>query len=112
MISVKTCDRCLSEFNQEEMLPVNFWLTPDQEMISEVNEDIIWFPDSKDWIDLSEILRELIYVAHPLKVICRNDCKGLCVSCGQNLNDQKCSCKHQDIDSRWNKLKNLQDPNS
>lgn len=107
LTTVETCDRCLSSFNQDKTIPVSFWLTSNQDLISEVNEDIIWFPDNKDWIDLSEILRDIIYMARPIKVLCQSDCKGLCSACGHDLNQGLCSCADQSGDERWNKLKKL-----
>jgi uncharacterized protein len=32
----------------------------------------------------------------PLKVLCKEDCKGICSQCGANLNHETCSCKHEE----------------
>jgi uncharacterized protein len=44
-----------------------------------------------------------------MKTICSEDCKGICPSCGINRNDSSCSCKKEDIDPRWDGLKQLLD---
>ena len=56
---------------------------------------------------LEDALREQVLLALPLKVICREDCKGLCPHCGANLNDGQCSCADDVDDPRWTALKDL-----
>jgi uncharacterized protein len=50
---------------------------------------------------LEDVLREQVLLALPLKVTCREDCKGLCPHCGQNLNNQRCICMSAGGDPRW-----------
>src|SRR5262245_29133811 len=50
--------------------------------------------------DLESIAREQIYLALPLKPICREDCKGLCPVCGVNRNQEECGCDVEDVDPR------------
>jgi len=56
---------------------------------------------------LEDVLREQVLLAVPVKVICRQDCKGLCPQCGANLNFAKCSCSEPLEDPRWSALKDL-----
>ena len=56
---------------------------------------------------LEDALREQVLLALPLKVICRQDCKGLCPQCGMNLNAERCSCAEPAEDLRWAALKDL-----
>jgi len=58
---------------------------------------------------LEDALREQVLLAVPLKVICREDCKGLCPHCGKNLNVEQCSCTEPVEDPRWSPLKDLRD---
>jgi DUF177 domain-containing protein len=44
-------------------------------------------------IDLDPILREQVLLALPMDVVCKDDCKGLCPMCGQNLNEKQCGCE-------------------
>jgi uncharacterized protein len=60
-------------------------------------------------IELNDILREQILLAVPMKVVCREDCKGLCPQCGQNLNQGECKCPQPVGDARWEALKGLKD---
>jgi uncharacterized protein len=56
---------------------------------------------------LEDAVREQVLLAVPLKVICREDCKGLCPHCGTNLNVERCSCADPIEDPRWTALKDL-----
>jgi uncharacterized protein len=56
---------------------------------------------------LEDTLREQILLAIPLKVICREGCKGLCPHCGKNLNLEQCSCEIAEDDPRWSQLKEI-----
>ena len=56
---------------------------------------------------LEDAVREQVLLALPLKVICREDCKGLCPHCGKNLNTEQCSCAEPLEDPRWSALKEI-----
>lgn len=56
---------------------------------------------------LEDALREQVLLAVPLKLLCREDCKGLCPQCGKNLNESQCSCAEQMEDPRWAALKEI-----
>lgn len=59
-------------------------------------------------VDLTPLLREELILATPQAPLCRPDCRGLCVTCGDDLNERP--HVHEDhIDARWAKLESLQD---
>jgi len=59
-------------------------------------------------IDLDSLLAEQIYLALPLKPLCRDDCRGLCPRCGANLNAGACGCPEERVpDPRLAALKKL-----
>jgi uncharacterized protein len=58
---------------------------------------------------LEDALREQVLLAVPLKVLCREDCKGLCASCGKNRNTDPCSCVQPFADPRWSALKDIRE---
>lgn len=63
-----------------------------------------------DQIDLVQLIREQIFLAMPMKPLHSDLCKGLCPSCGANLNETACTCTTEWIDPRLaplQKLKNL-----
>ena len=58
-------------------------------------------------LELEDAVREQVLLALPLKVICREDCRGLCPHCGRNLNVEPCSCADAVDDPRWAALKEI-----
>ena len=58
-------------------------------------------------IDLSQLMDEQFYLALPMKPLCREHCKGLCPSCGTNLNEAACDCQVRWEDPRLAGLKAL-----
>ena len=58
-------------------------------------------------LDIMPQIEESIYTLIPTKILCREDCKGLCPSCGADLNEGECSCKNEDIDPRLEALRNF-----
>ncbi len=96
------CSRCLSpvEVDVEFYLNENFKATGD---ISE--EDFIGF--SGDEIDITEIVMDAVHIATPMKVVCDDDCKGLCPSCGKNLNEGDCGCDNTYINPKFASLRSL-----
>ena len=70
--------------------------------------------DTRQMLDLSDVLRQYLLTDEPLKVLCREDCLGLCPECGADLNTEKCKCDAPDIDPRWGALAALigEDPDT
>ena len=60
-----------------------------------------------DTIDLGQLMREQFYLALPMKPLCRDECKGLCPTCGTNWNKGACDCTNQWEDPRLSALKAL-----
>jgi uncharacterized protein len=58
-------------------------------------------------IDLGEDVRQYTILALPPKMLCGDDCAGLCPSCGTNLNKKTCQCQKEEVDSRWSGLQKL-----
>jgi uncharacterized protein len=58
-----------------------------------------------DFIDLAPIICEQIVLQAPMKVLCAEDCKGLCPRCGINLNTGFCNCRSDVVDDRLAVLK-------
>lgn len=58
-------------------------------------------------IDLAPLVREIAFLSYPVRPICKPDCQGLCMECGQNLNIGDCDCEDDDIDPRMAALRGL-----
>ena len=99
-----TCDRCANTFDREINLPINVVLVT--EMANEENEDEWVFPLEGDSADLDDIVRTVFVLNLDSKLLCKEDCKGLCHRCGKNLNDGPCNCQ-KELDPRFAALKQL-----
>ncbi|MDX1615360.1 MAG: DUF177 domain-containing protein [Candidatus Promineifilaceae bacterium] len=64
------------------------------------------------FIDLTPLVRQLSLLEVPMQLYCQEACKGLCVECGQNLNEGQCDCVPEAIDPRMAALKNLLESSS
>jgi uncharacterized protein len=60
-----------------------------------------------DRIDLEPVAREAILLDLPLAPLCREDCAGLCATCGANRNEAPCDCAQPVADPRWSGLEGL-----
>lgn len=56
---------------------------------------------------LEDVLREQVLLSLPVRTLCRQDCKGLCPRCGQDLNSESCTCETASPDPRWSALSDL-----
>jgi uncharacterized protein len=57
-----------------------------------------------DGLLLEDVLREQVLLALPAKILCKEDCKGLCPECGRNRNTDPCDCVTPSTDPRWSSL--------
>ncbi len=99
------CVRCLGDGQIEAFLQIDdlFYYPPSTAPEGEfvVGED--------GFIDLSSLVRELALLEMPIQPICKPDCLGLCVECGQNLNEGPCGCEIENVDPRLLVLRELLD---
>jgi len=58
-------------------------------------------------LDVTELVRQQIALHLPMAFICRPDCRGICPSCGKNLNEGPCGCRAEPNGARWAKLGDL-----
>ncbi len=98
------CSRCAAEYT--ETMEVDVCHTLVRSVNNEDNDDLMQVTDLR--FDVDPLVTEDIFLALPFKFLCSEDCKGLCVKCGKNLNDGPCSCK-SDTDPRWDALLQLLD---
>jgi len=58
-------------------------------------------------LDLSDAVREEVFLAMNPYVVCEPECRGLCPRCGKNLNEGPCDCSEAEVDPRWEALRAL-----
>lgn len=96
------CDRCLEVFKRD------FTIKNEEVLVTELNTDndeYIVVEDMK--LDMDELCISDILLSLPSKIVCNEDCKGLCPQCGTNLNQNECHCKKQEVDPRLSVLSEL-----
>ena len=107
------CGRCLqpvelpitTEFNERFVRTVS-WAAEEQHELQAEDLNLAVFDG--EGIELDDLVREELLLALPVNVLCREDCKGLCPVCGIDRNLSDCQCENDAVDSRWEKLKDLQ----
>jgi len=98
------CDRCGGEYDLKKETPLRAVISEDDS--DEENPDV--FPLEGDGIDLTEIIRTLFILDMDTKFLCSPDCRGLCPTCGANLNLGPCGCR-KESDPRMAVLEQLLD---
>jgi len=88
------CDRCLESYETtlEAGGPMLFVLgeSPQDEEIDDT--EMAYVPRNTVDLDLSELIRDMLILALPGRRLCSEECRGLCPSCGANLNLHECNC--------------------
>ncbi|MCL5021008.1 MAG: DUF177 domain-containing protein [Bacteroidetes bacterium] len=106
------CDRCLEDFDTG--LELDYRMTYVYEMNDAEGldqDEVTVIHASTNVIDIAEDVRDYILLAVPMKLLCKDDCAGLCRKCGKNLNHGPCICPADDVDPRWEKLKQIMNKN-
>lgn len=108
------CDRCLgrARFPLDTGFdlfyrPMSFIAREEEVEIDEGEAQLGFYEGGG--MQLEDILREQILLAIPMQRICREDCKGICPSCGKNRNETPCDCKSDAAGGRWSALQGLKD---
>ncbi|RKD27821.1 uncharacterized protein SAMN02745883_00193 [Caminicella sporogenes DSM 14501] len=99
------CNRCLEEVDKEINGHIVTKIKLGKTEIEDNEDDSLYLEG--DTIELSALVNEAVILSLPMKVLCKEDCKGLCPTCGENLNINKCKCNKEKIDPRLEKLKNF-----
>mgnify|MGYP005831263257 CR=1 FL=1 len=99
-----TCDRCLSPFERVFAEDCLWIFTPESELLDQDQEDVYPLAPGQMEINIARQVRETLIVILPIKMLCSEQCKGLCPHCGANLNFETCTCNFEEIDPRWAKL--------
>ena len=98
------CDRCGKEFSREKAVPLDCLLA--DELEDEENDEIVLLDNGE--VDLDEVFTTAAVLNMDAKHVCSEDCKGLCPTCGADLNEGSCGCKPE-RDPRFAALAQLLD---
>ena len=109
-----SCARCLEPITQDIARTFDLLYRPqgsdagkEELSVTAAEAEVSYYQG--DGLLLEDVLREQVLLAVPLKAVCRDDCKGLCPHCGQNLNQGQCNCAEPVEDARWEALKDIRE---
>jgi uncharacterized protein len=100
------CRRCLTPVATPLSLEIGALFTQDPEAADDPDSYAL-APDAIE-VDVTPAVREELWLAAPRYVVCRDDCQGICPSCGKDRNASSCGCAPA-TEARWQPLKALKD---
>jgi len=103
------CDRCLKEFMLAVNADLRLLMIPGNRQRWSWQDDVLLFSPDNPEVDISPHLRDAMMLAAPMKILCKEDCRGLCPGCGADLNYESCACPPAARDERWQALSDLRD---
>ena len=108
------CSRCLDPARYDVVKSFDLFFRQRDELMFDEDEEIeleerdtrtAFFTGTH--LAIGDILREQILLALPMKALCRVDCKGLCPTCGTNLNTGSCDCRREQFNPHMGSLLEL-----
>lgn len=108
------CSRCLKDYKSMLSIPVDVVYHPVDELRGEDKHELkggemdMGFYSAGE-LDMIDLMREQIMLNIPMKPLCNEMCKGICLKCGTDLNTSECSCTAHEIGPGLEALKKLLD---
>ncbi len=113
-VVVLQCGRCLQFFEQSLVESFSLTFVPQSESDEITEEDVELATDDlglityqDDILRLQEPLQEQLLMAVPISPICKKSCRGLCPSCGMDLNIEECHCVRKPFNNKFNVLADI-----
>lgn len=101
-----TCDRCLEEVSVDMHVDIMRELPiVEKQLVMQDMEDTEYIIGTS--LDTDELVYSELLMRWPMKILCREDCKGLCNKCGNNLNQEECGCDRTELDPRMAAIKDI-----
>lgn len=106
------CDRCLGDVEFATGIPFDLIYAPEDPGAGRSGEielhsrDMDFALYDNDRIDLDSLVLEQLELSLPRRILCSENCKGLCPQCGADLNSGDCGCRRP-VDPRWQALADL-----
>ena len=107
------CGRCLAEYVQPVHMAIEeeYLLEIDAHTGNRMNHpedgDQYFYVGPDHIMDLTEAATQYATLSMPMKPVCREDCAGMCIECGTDLNESRCRCNRETVDARWAALSTL-----
>jgi uncharacterized protein len=104
------CGRCLRDIEDTVTVTIEELFAYPHSTTDETTEEDEVGRITDDLIDLEPVVRDAVVLALPVNPVCREDCPGLCPTCGVSWDDLPADHSHEQIDSRWAALSKLDRP--
>lgn len=106
------CSRCLAEYDTRLFTEFTIFYSktsgvPLEEEVALAEEDLVSVSYEGDTIDFTNEVEEQVLMEIPLKPLCREECKGLCSTCGADLNTGECECARSGTSFTFSALKDF-----
>lgn len=106
------CRRCLTpvaiELDEPFRVVYQELSARDVEMGEETgDDDVVWLETGATEIDMTRAVRDRLFVEIERFPLCREDCAGFCPVCGRSLNEGRCDCVVETVETRWKALEGL-----
>src|SRR3954447_17573771 len=98
---VGSCARCLEPVEDTLELDVQELFAYEGSTTEETSEEDEVRRVEGDFLDLEPLMRDTVVLSLPLAPVCTDDCAGLCVDCGQRLDELPADHHHELVDPRW-----------
>ncbi len=103
------CARCLTPVSGVFTMPFERTVVTEGTLTEEQEEDNVdeYVVLENGMLDVDDAVREALILSFPMRLLCNEDCPGLCPMCGKPLRDGPCGCVRKEIDPRWAVLASL-----
>ncbi len=103
------CARCLDSVNGVYVLPFERTVVTEGTLTEEQEEDNVdeFVIIEGGFLDIDDAVREALILSFPMRLLCSEDCEGLCPKCGKPKREGACGCVEKEIDPRWAVLASL-----
>lgn len=101
------CGRCLEDVKYDMNITINkdIDMNESENDKAQILEYQTYIQDN--CLDVEKMVYNEILVHLPMKVLCSENCKGICNRCGANLNSQTCNCDTTELDPRMSKIRDI-----
>ena len=110
-VLMETCHRCLARFEKRLDQEVDLLFIPRERMPDEIDVELadedMNIASYVDTVDLAQVIDEQVALALPMKILCSEECRGICPTCGKELNQGKCDCGVERVDERLLVLRDI-----
>lgn len=101
------CRRCLAPVDRDVDEHVDLLFTAHSDEDDGLDGEVYFLPARGDDLDLTDAVREQVLLQAPEFTLCREECRGLCPTCGTDLNEEACECVPEAAPSPWDALKHV-----